>query len=104
MLRHHMVCVLYILLQGTRDIYSADGSAIEPSAPLAVLVNRGTASASEVRSTNTASPILCERYHTIQRYRPRSAVASALWQTWLEDSVTMAKTLPFRSAFTMLLY
>jgi hypothetical protein len=34
--------------QGVRDIYSADGTAIEPTAPLTVLVNKGTASASEV--------------------------------------------------------
>ncbi len=33
-----------------RDIYSADGSAIERTRPLAVLVNKGTASASEVLS------------------------------------------------------
>lgn len=33
---------------GVRDIYSADKTAIEPTAPLAVLVNKGTASASEV--------------------------------------------------------
>ncbi len=35
-------------LQGVRDSYEADGRALEPSAPLVVLVNRGTASASEV--------------------------------------------------------
>lgn len=34
--------------QGVRDSYSATGIAVEPSAPLSVLVNRGTASASEV--------------------------------------------------------
>jgi C-terminal peptidase prc len=33
---------------GVRDIYSADGAAIETKAPIAVLVNKGTASASEV--------------------------------------------------------
>ncbi|GFH08580.1 PDZ domain-containing protein [Haematococcus lacustris] len=33
---------------GVRDIYSADGTAIDARSPLAVLVNRGTASASEV--------------------------------------------------------
>lgn len=33
---------------GVRDIYSAEGGAIEPGAPLVVLANRGTASASEV--------------------------------------------------------
>lgn len=31
-----------------RDSFEADGSALEPSAPLSLLVNRGTASASEV--------------------------------------------------------
>lgn len=35
--------------EGVRDTYEADGNALEPSAPLTVLVNRGTASASEVR-------------------------------------------------------
>ena len=35
--------------QGVRDSYEADGSsAVDASTPLAVLVNRGTASASEV--------------------------------------------------------
>ena len=34
--------------EGVRDTYEAAGTALEPSAPLAVLVNRGTASASEV--------------------------------------------------------
>lgn len=40
--------VLIADAQGVRDIYEADGSAIEPVAPLTILVNRGTASASEV--------------------------------------------------------
>ncbi|KAK9806765.1 hypothetical protein WJX72_001801 [[Myrmecia] bisecta] len=35
---------------GVRDSYDANGTAIEPKAPLSVLVNRGTASASEVLS------------------------------------------------------
>ena len=35
--------------QGVRDVYEAEGSALERRAPLAVLVNKGTASASEVR-------------------------------------------------------
>lgn len=35
--------------QGIRDIYSADGNSIDKSTPLVVLVNKGTASASEVR-------------------------------------------------------
>lgn len=34
--------------QGVRDSYEADGTALDASSPLAVLVNRGTASASEV--------------------------------------------------------
>ena len=34
--------------QGVRDSYSATGIAVETAAPLSVLVNRGTASASEV--------------------------------------------------------
>ncbi len=33
---------------GVRDIYSAEGNAELPRTPLAVLVNKGTASASEV--------------------------------------------------------
>lgn len=40
--------VLIADAEGVRDIYEADGSAIDASTPLAVLVNRGTASASEV--------------------------------------------------------
>jgi len=36
--------------QGVRDIYSADGNSIDKSTPLVVLVNKGTASASEVGS------------------------------------------------------
>ena len=38
-----------LVVQGVRDVYSAEGGAWEPEAPLAVLVNKGTASASEVR-------------------------------------------------------
>jgi len=34
--------------QGVRDIFSAEGRPMEARAPLAVLVNKGTASASEV--------------------------------------------------------
>jgi C-terminal processing protease CtpA/Prc len=34
--------------QGVRDIYSADGNSIDKTTPLVVLVNKGTASASEV--------------------------------------------------------
>lgn len=33
---------------GVRDIYSADGAALDTTTPLTVLVNKGTASASEV--------------------------------------------------------
>lgn len=43
--------------QGVRDSYSANGVAVESSAPLAVLVNRGTASASEVCISN--KDLLC---------------------------------------------
>ncbi|GBF95448.1 carboxyl-terminal-processing peptidase chloroplastic [Raphidocelis subcapitata] len=34
--------------QGVRDIYSADGNSLDAATPLAVLVNKGTASAAEV--------------------------------------------------------
>ena len=34
--------------QGVRDVYDATNTALESKLPLAVLVNRGTASASEV--------------------------------------------------------
>ena len=34
--------------KGVRDTYDANGTAQEPKAPLALLVNKGTASASEV--------------------------------------------------------
>ena len=40
--------------QGVRDSYEADGSPVEAAAPLAVLVNRGTASASEACAPRTA--------------------------------------------------
>lgn len=36
--------------QGVVDSYEATGTAIETAAPVSVLVNKGTASASEVRS------------------------------------------------------
>lgn len=42
--------VLIADAQGVRDVYEAQGGAEEPSIPLTVLVNRGTASASEVLS------------------------------------------------------
>ena len=44
--------------QGVRDSYEADGSPVEAAAPLAVLVNRGTASASEV-PVPPAAPACC---------------------------------------------
>lgn len=34
--------------EGVRDIYSADGGPLDPTTPIAVIVNKGTASASEV--------------------------------------------------------
>lgn len=43
--------------QGVRDSYSANGIAVETAAPLSVLVNRGTASASEVRSSGIQSSL-----------------------------------------------
>ena len=39
---------------GVRDTYDANGTALEASAPLAVLVNHGTASASEVSQSRAA--------------------------------------------------
>lgn len=44
--------------QGVRDIYSADGNALDKSTPLVVLVNRGTASASEVRGAHARQLLL----------------------------------------------
>lgn len=41
--------------QGVRDIYSADGNALDKSTPLVVLVNKGTASASEVKQLGMES-------------------------------------------------
>jgi hypothetical protein len=41
--------VLIADANGVRDIYSSDGRPLDAQTPLAVLVNRGTASASEVR-------------------------------------------------------
>jgi C-terminal processing protease CtpA/Prc len=46
--------VLIADANGVRDIYSADGLALDPVTPLAVLVNKGTASASEVYITATS--------------------------------------------------
>ena len=40
--------VLIADANGVRDIYSADGTALDTTTPLSVLVNKGTASASEV--------------------------------------------------------
>jgi C-terminal processing protease CtpA/Prc len=40
--------VLIADANGVRDIYSADGLVLDGTTPLAVLVNKGTASASEV--------------------------------------------------------
>ena len=48
--------VLIADANGVRDIYSADGLALDTASPLSVLVNKGTASASEVR---TGSPRRC---------------------------------------------
>lgn len=52
--------------QGIRDIYSADGNALDPTTPLLVLVNKGTASASEVggggASTHSSSTLVAWRY------------------------------------------
>jgi len=46
-------------MQGVRDIYSAEGTPMEAKAPLAVLVNKGTASASEVSAQNTCGVHVC---------------------------------------------
>jgi len=43
-----------------RDAYEADGTALEPSAPLVMLVNRGTASASEVGGATGRLPPHCQ--------------------------------------------
>ena len=40
--------VLIADANGVRDIYSANGGALDSSTPMSVLVNKGTASASEV--------------------------------------------------------
>jgi hypothetical protein len=42
------MCVISAHKCFCRDTYEADGGALEPAAPLSLLVNRGTASASEV--------------------------------------------------------
>jgi len=46
--------------QGVRDSYEAEGSAVDAISPLSVLVNRGTASASEVHPS-TPCCLLCGR-------------------------------------------
>ncbi len=42
--------------QGVRDSYEADGTAVDSKSQLAVLVNRGTASASEVSFRKEHTP------------------------------------------------
>lgn len=62
--------------QGVRDSYEADTHAlVEPSAPLVVLVNRGTASASEARRRrrSNADPCTCSG-SACQHRRQRAAV------------------------------
>ena len=56
--------------QGVRDSYEADGTAVDSKSQLAVLVNRGTASASEVRLGTRSLhpyhlislPLTCQQY------------------------------------------
>ena len=52
-----MIMAMGAWAQGVRDSYEADGRALEPSAPLVVLVNRGTASASEARTPVSLKPL-----------------------------------------------
>ncbi len=47
--------------QGVRDSYEADGTAVDSKSQLAVLVNRGTASASEVRPRHIHPSLLPPR-------------------------------------------
>lgn len=51
--------------QGVRDSYSATNIAVEASAPLSVLVNRGTASASEVALPPLPGPL---PHHPLDRF------------------------------------
>lgn len=66
--------------QGVRDIYSADGNSIDKSTPLVVLVNKGTASASEV-SQGINSPLLpnirlqCHAWQPGSKHRKRCAIS-----------------------------
>jgi hypothetical protein len=46
-------------LLAIRDSYEADGTALAPDLPLVLLVNRGTASASEVRSGDQTKQGVC---------------------------------------------
>ncbi len=54
---------------GVRDVYEADGTAVVPKAPLAVLVNRGTASASEVGAWSPCSLAVWALGRVQQRHR-----------------------------------
>jgi hypothetical protein len=70
--------------QGVRDIYSADGNALDAATPLAVLVNKGTASAAEVRGGAGAAPV----------YAPlgqRAEVLQAGGHTWLFAPLAAAR-------------
>jgi len=58
---HHVDSKLQTVSGMTRrDAYEADGTALEPSAPLVMLVNRGTASASEVGGATGRLPPHCQ--------------------------------------------
>lgn len=62
--------------QGVRDIYSAEGTPMEAKAPLAVLVNKGTASASEVSMDryllNSHTYMDMQAYKFLSHARPSS--------------------------------
>lgn len=75
--------------QGIRDIYSADGNSIDKSTPLVVLVNKGTASASEVRRRTCYSvltwPVTEKTKHDTSYVLPgqSSSIGVTLCQPWI---------------------
>ena len=64
--------VLIADANGVRDIYSADGTALDTTTPLSVLVNKGTASASEVSECFNASGVQGPKFYRGSRVKSMS--------------------------------
>lgn len=72
--------VLIADAQGVRDIYSAEGRAIEKAAKVTVLVNRGTASAAEVLA---GKPTVKK----MELVKERISVTETFWQSFFYTPV-----------------